>query len=93
MKLASIAGAACLMCKDTKIFNISIVLNKKVLFLFNTTHKMNKNRRKRSCIRLGVSRSYRKLIRLRRVEDNGHYRHSPISSAIVRYLPLTSGEA
>ena len=50
-----------------------------------------------------VSRSYRKLIRLRRMEGNGHYHCFSIilsgkklfsmSDAIVRYLPLTSGEA
>ncbi len=31
------------MAKIQKIFNISFVLNKKVLILFNTMNKMNKN--------------------------------------------------
>ena len=37
-----------------------------------------------------VSRSYRKLIRLRRMEGNGHYHYFSMGSAIIRYLPLTS---
>ena len=41
------------------------------------------------CIKTGVNRSYRKLIRLRRMEDNGHCLCFPMSYAIVRYLPLT----
>ena len=40
-------------------------------------------------VKTGVSRSYRKLIRLRRMEDNGHYHCFPMGYAIVRYLPLT----
>ena len=44
-------------------------------------------------VKMGVSRSYRKSIRLWRMEDNGHYHYFSMSYAIVRYLPLTSGEA
>ena len=41
------------------------------------------------CIKTGVSRNYQKLIRLRRMEDNGHCLCFPMSYAIVRYFPLT----
>ena len=40
-------------------------------------------------VKTGVIRSYRKLIRLRRMEDNGHCLCFPMSYAIVRYLPLS----
>ena len=37
------------MAKIQKIFNISFVLNKKVLILFNTMDKMNKKRQGSIC--------------------------------------------
>ena len=44
-------------------------------------------------VKTGVSRRYRKSISLRQIEGNGHHQYSSMSYAIVRYLPLTSGEA
>ena len=44
-------------------------------------------------VKTGVSSSYQKSIRLRQIEGNGHHHYSSMSYAIVRYIPLTSGEA